>query len=128
MISTRMKLFRDYNGFSSENIANAIGIDTEQYLKYESGNESPTIDIIIKLAECYRVTVDEFYGYTPRLEVYQGNQDAAKGLEDRDEALNELLKFTDLTWDEKQLVLYYRRCNCNKREEIMKAILDGVEN
>ncbi len=128
MISTRIKQFREYNDFTPENIAKVIGINVEKYLNYEKGTENPTIDIIMKLADCYRVTADEFYGYTPRLELYQSeeNPDVVKNSDE--DVPEEILKLSKLTWDEQQLILYYRRCNCEKREELMRAVLEGIED
>lgn len=122
MLCNRLKQFREYNGLVAENLAQILEISTEQYKAFESGKDTPTIDIIEKLAECYKVTIDEFYGYTLRLEVYD------KSIEPFDEDVDEkILKMADLSWDEVQLILHYRSLE-DKEDLIKKIIKKNTEN
>lgn len=122
MLCNRLKQFREYNGLEAENLAQILDITTEQYKALESGRDIPTIDIIEKLAKCYKVTVDEFYGYTPRLTVYD------KDMEPFDEDVDEkTLKMADLSWDEAQLILHYRSLE-DKDSFIKKIIKKNTES
>lgn len=121
MLSNRMKQFREYNNLSAADIAKAIGIDTAQYEEYESGKATPDIDTVTKLAACYKVTVDEFYGYTPRLALYTEDDNLPEA------DVNEtVLKMSDLSWDEAQLVLYYR--NLAEKDELIEKITKELYN
>ena len=70
MLCNRIKQFREYNNLDATVLADVLSIDVAEYESYENGKTVPTIDIVTKLAECYKVTVDEFYGYTPRLTLH----------------------------------------------------------
>lgn len=117
MLCNRLKQFREYNGLEQSNIAEILGISPEQYKDFESGKVAPTINIIEKLAKCYKVTVDEFYGYTPRLSIYDKNMEF-----DDDKIADRILKMADLSWEEAQLVLYYR--NAENKDDIIKEIIE----
>ncbi len=106
MIGSRLKQFREYNGFHIDSVAEILGISTENYLKIENGTAPADIDVLSKLAVYYRVTVDELYGYTPRIALHD------KSIEQDDgEVSQRLLKMADLSWDEAQIILYYRSIN-----------------
>ena len=122
MLCNRIKQFREYNDLEPFFLAEVLGISLEKYNNYESGKEVPTIDIVHALARCYKVTVDEFYGYSPRLVLH--NKDLFEDDED-DKVDNKLLKMSDLSWDEAKLILYYR--NLEDKDELLKTILNKDE-
>ena len=105
MINHRMIQFRQYSGFSEENIAKALNITVEEYKEYESGRVSPNIELIASLAMLYKVTVDEFYGYSPKLTLHSSD------FEERNPIVipENTLKLSDLSWDEQELILFYRK-------------------
>lgn len=118
MLCNRIKQFREYNKISVSALADFLGISTDTYLDYESGNKTPDIDIITKLAQCYKVTIDEFYGYTPRLVLHsKDNNLDALDVPDR------VLKMSDLSWEEKQIILYYRTADHD--ENLIKQIIEN---
>ena len=104
MLCNRIKQFREYNNLKEEILADFLGISVDTYCDYESGKQQPDIDTVTKLAQCYKITIDEFYGYTPRLALYSDESPFS----DEDEVKPETLKMSDLSWDEAQLILYYR--------------------
>lgn len=117
MLCNRIKQFREYNNLTPSVLADVLGIDVTEYESFETGRTVPTIDIIMKLAECYKVTVDEFYGYTPRLTLNTNEFDDFD-----DDAVDEkALKMSDLSWDEIQLILYYR--NSTNKEDVISAVI-----
>ncbi len=121
MLCNRIKQFREYNKLEKSHLAEILEIDTDLYNDYESGRKSPSIDIIEKLARCYKVTVDEFYGYTPRLVLHTKDDDILF-----DESVDEtVLKMSDLSWDEAKLILLYR--NATDKDHIIKMISDKAE-
>ena len=118
MLCNRLKQFREYNNLTVEHLADILKIDEKQYKDFESGKETPSIDIIEKLAYCYKVTVDEFYGYTPRLSLY--NETARTAFYD-DEVEEKHLRMSELSWDEAQLILYYR--SIEEKDDIIREII-----
>jgi DNA-binding XRE family transcriptional regulator len=119
MLCHRMRQFREYNGLEKWMVAEILNITPEKYEKLESGKEEPTIELIHELSRCYRVTVDEFYGYTPRLTLSSEKRE----FEDHDDIVDEsLLKMSNLTWEETQLILYYRKKGSD--DSIIRKILE----
>ena len=120
MICNRMKQFREYNGLDIEMLAQVLEISLDKYIAFEEGKEIPTVDLIEKMAICYKVTVDEFYGYTPRLAVYNSSMQ-----DPNDEVDERILKMSNLSWDESQLILYYR--NLENKEDLIKQVLNEIK-
>ena len=118
MLCNRMKQFREYNKLDYNLVAEVLGITEQEYKDFESNKKMPTIDIITNLAALYKVTVDEFYGYTPRLSLHSEENDIIF-----DDVGENLLKMSDLSWDEAQLILYYR-AHKDEDDEIIKKILE----
>lgn len=122
MLCHRMKQHREYNNLDCKLLAEVLGITENEYRDFESNKAIPTIDIITKLAKIYSVTVDEFYGYTPRISVHSSENEIQF-----DDVSENLLKMSDLSWDEAQLILYYRLYEGDDKDEIIKKILEKQE-
>ena len=118
MLCNRIKQFRTYNKIETKTLAKALNIEHSQYLKFETGEEMPDIDIITTLSKIYKVTVSEFYGHEPRLLDLQNNDNPPFKLPDEYDAL----KFAELSIDEKELILAYR--TSNNKEQFLKIIED----
>lgn len=122
MLSNRIKQFREYNKISCEILAKLLGITESEYANLESGTASPSIFQIERLAFFYNVTVDEFYGFSPRLTL---NTQQEIPLTDDDEVDQKILKLSDLSWDEVQVLLHYR--NSDNKDEIIKNIINNKD-
>ena len=122
MLSNRIKQFREYNKISCEILAKLLGITENDYINFEKGTTSPSILQIERLAFFYNVTVDEFYGFTPRLTL---NSQQERPVIDDDEVDESILKLSDLSWDEIQVLLHYR--NSDNKEEIIKNIINETD-
>ena len=119
MLYNRIKQFREYNDLEPFYLAEVLGISIDEYNSYETGQTVPTIDIVHALARCYKVTVDEFYGYSPRLMLHNKNPE----IPDEDDDVKEsILKMSDLSWDEKRIILQYR--NAKNKDDILNVILE----
>ena len=112
-----MKQFREYNKLDCKLVAEVLGITESEYKDFESNKTIPTIDIITELSAFYKVTVDEFYGYTPRLTLHSEDKDFLF-----DDVSENTLKMSDLSWDEARIILYYR-AHKDEDDEIIKKIL-----
>ncbi len=116
MLCNRIKQFREYNGLSIEHLSDALGIDAKTYKDFESGKSNPTVDVIEKLCLLYKVTASEFYGYTPKLTLYDKAMDF-----EQDDVDIKILKMTDLSWEEAQLILYFR--SIKEKDDLISEII-----
>lgn len=119
MLCNRMKQFREYNKLDCKLVAEVLGISEKEYKDFENNKALPTIDIITTLSKFYKVTVDEFYGYTPRLSLHSEENEIQF-----DDVSENILKMSDLSWDEAQIILYYRAHKNDDDDEIIKKILE----
>lgn len=118
MLCNRLKQFREYNGLDCKLVAEILGITEEEYCNFENNKALPTIDMINILTTAYKVTLNEFYGYTPRLYLHSECDDVWF-----DDVPETTLKMSDLSWDEAQLILYYRAHKYDD-DEIIKQVLE----
>ncbi|MBO5291277.1 MAG: helix-turn-helix transcriptional regulator [Clostridia bacterium] len=119
MLGNRLKQFREYNKISCEILAKLLGITETDYINFENDTTSPSILQIERLAFFYNVTVDEFYGFTPRLTL---NSQPERPETDNDIVDESILKLSQLSWDEIQVLLHYR--NSDNKEEVIKNIIN----
>ena len=94
----RLKEIRLIKGMSQQTVADYLHCSAVSYSRYETGNRNPPLDLLIKIADCFDVTVDYLLdrqqisenGLTP----YEVSLiDAARKADDRarDDALQMLL-------------------------------------
>ncbi|TJZ53793.1 helix-turn-helix transcriptional regulator [Sphingobacterium olei] len=57
-LSENMKYLRARKGRSQQELADDLGITRSRYSKYEYGLAEPSIVLLAKLAEYYRITLD----------------------------------------------------------------------
>lgn len=69
MYYPRIKELRLEQARTQVNVSTLIGVEQSYYSKYERGAQSVTLDIVIKLAELYNVSVDYIIGRTDKREV-----------------------------------------------------------
>lgn len=107
MLSYRIKSFREYADYTPEEVANHLGISVEEYLEFELGTLTPTIDQLQALAEFYKSTVSDITGNAPLVKLH--DPEFEKALKKR--KLEKDIKLSDLSWDEKLLIKKYRSVN-----------------
>lgn len=120
LLFNRIVQFRTYNKLEPATIAKALNVELDEYLKYEDGSITPNISVITDLAKIYKVTINEFYGHTPRLTLH--SDDILNDSELSDNGEFDELKFAELSIDEKELILAYR--TSENKEQIYKIIID----
>ncbi|HCH0380385.1 TPA: helix-turn-helix transcriptional regulator [Vibrio parahaemolyticus] len=59
MFSMKIKELRNSKNLNQEDVAKAIGITKNTYIKYENGTQSPKLETIEKLSEFFGVTTAE---------------------------------------------------------------------
>ncbi len=58
-----LKNLRKEFGISQKEIAEQLNISQQTYSDYENDKTEPTMELLIKLAEFFKITVDELIGY-----------------------------------------------------------------
>lgn len=117
MIKNRLVNFRVYNKCTPEQLAKVLGITVDEYNDYENGRVKPTIDIIVALATFYKTTVDEFYGYSPKLLLHRPDYDDYFN----EDVEDDVLRLSELSWEEKEMIYHYRK-QADKEEFYKKMI------
>jgi transcriptional regulator with XRE-family HTH domain len=70
-IAERIKEIREISGTSAETLAKKLGVTSDIYLKYESGDTDIPIGIIFKIAELFKVELSVLLGGdNPKLRIY----------------------------------------------------------
>ena len=62
--SQRMEELRKKKGLSQKAVAEAVGITSRTYQRYEAGEREAAVSTLIRMADVYDVTVDYLVGRT----------------------------------------------------------------
>lgn len=57
-----LKEFRIAKGLTQKAVADYIGCSSVVYSRYETGDREPSLDILIKIADCFEVSLDDIIG------------------------------------------------------------------
>ncbi len=62
-ISERFKLLRKASGFTQTEVCKRLGIKQYNLSDYETGRASPSIEILLKMADLYEVSLDDLLNH-----------------------------------------------------------------
>lgn len=62
MLTQRLQELRKESGMTQQQVANAIQTTLRQYQRFEKGEQKPGYDNLIKLADCFQVSLDYLAG------------------------------------------------------------------
>lgn len=132
LLAKNIKLFRLYNGYTQQQVADILNVDRSTYAYYESGKSVPDIETIIKLARLYNISIDFLLGNAEYTET-KSDEESGDKLKDSepnynktsetaDETLDEsggradcdILTVNELDHDERQLIMYFRKLKNKK--------------
>ena len=65
----RVRALRKERNMTQNDVANAMGVATRQYQRFESGEQKPGFDNLQKLADALQVSVDWLMGRTEKREM-----------------------------------------------------------
>ena len=57
-----LKEIRVAKGLTQKAVADYIGCSSVVYSRYETGDREPSIDMLIKIADCFEVSLDDIIG------------------------------------------------------------------
>ena len=60
----RIKKVRLENGLTQQQVAQALGLNSVTYLRYEKGQRQIPLELLPKLADLFDVTLDYLFGRT----------------------------------------------------------------
>lgn len=63
MINTNLKRLRNLHQFTQEMLAEKLGVSRQVIAKWERGESTPDLNLCVKLAEMYDVTLDNLVNY-----------------------------------------------------------------
>lgn len=63
-IQNRLKSFRHKHEMNSKEFAIYIGINSDQYSRYENNRRQPTLEIAVRISEKLSVTVNDIFYLT----------------------------------------------------------------
>jgi transcriptional regulator with XRE-family HTH domain len=70
-IAERIKEIREISGISSETLAVKLGVSTDVYLNYESGDTDIPVGIVFKICELFNIELSVMLGGdNPKLRIY----------------------------------------------------------
>ena len=64
--SQRLLLLRQESGMTQQQVADAIQTTLRQYQRFEKGEQKPGFDNLIRLADCFQVSLDFLEGRSER--------------------------------------------------------------
>jgi len=97
LIGQRLKEARETVGCTPEEVAQKLGISTDELLLFENGRKSPPLSLLRKLAKLYGVFVSYFYGIDkPEGTAFAILLDKAKELSISPETISKLHRFVFL--------------------------------
>lgn len=70
MFSIRLKELREEQGFSQYSLANELGIAQSTIGNWEAGKREPNLEMIIRLADFFKVSTDYLLGRTDDKHTY----------------------------------------------------------
>lgn len=101
-----LKLLRNQNKISQQQLADVIGVTQQSINKYENHSVEPDIETLIKIADYFETTIDYLVGRT----------------ENSKENANEI------TSEEKSMIFNFRKLNADEKQIIRLCIKNGIAN
>ena len=65
MIGNRLRMLREARGLTKKQVAIDLQMPYTTYLHYENNANQPNLEVLIKLALYYSISIDWLLGYTP---------------------------------------------------------------
>ena len=112
-----LKTLRKENGLTQQQVADYLHLDRSSYAYYESGRTKINIDILIRLAQFFQISLAMLVGEELPTQLRDGSSE-----ENLETALvNESVsRFSQLTRDEQYLVILYRSGTPEQRLDLLE--------
>lgn len=120
MFNRRLKQLREINSLTQKQVADILGITRSSYAYYELGKSHPGIEGLKILAKLYNVSLDFLLDYNDTGDdvKYRLNDDSVEYyISDKQPNF-----ISDLTSEEKDLIIYFRIFDDEKKKKVMDMI------
>ena len=111
-----LKTLRKENGLTQQQVADYLHLDRSSYAYYESGRTKINIDILIRLAQFFQISLAMLVGEELPAQLKDGSSE-----ENLETVLvnDSVTRFSQLTRDEQYLVILYRSGTPDQRLELL---------
>lgn len=127
ILSSTLKILRENNGYTQQQVAEALNIDRSTYTYYEIGKTTPDINTIIKLAKIFNVSYSDLLSEEAR---YLDAAFSDVDISSLDFIYNDsyICKYTyELTKEEKKIIAIFRALPGESKKTIMKVLCDEAK-
>jgi len=59
ILGENLKKYREYNSFTQQDLADYLGFPREMISYYESGNRTPSVEILLNISDLFGIELDE---------------------------------------------------------------------
>jgi len=108
MIHERLREYRRANRLTQQQLANALGIDRSTYAYYETGRSSPSVLMLKRIADMFRVSLESLVGESGGNEVYTFSDGVSIYHAGAYEEDAEKKYLSQISKEEQDLILLYR--------------------
>lgn len=112
-MSNKLKELRKNSALTQQEIAEVIGVDRSSYSYYENGKASPSLQVLIKIAKVFNVTLDYIiFGDDSK------TVQPTTTLSDNYSAYTKVDGFVNLSDNEKNLIMYSRLLDADAQADL----------
>lgn len=135
-LGERIRELRKEKGFTQLLLSRKTGLSVNTISRYETDERYPTMGVIMKIADAFDMSVEEFLSYKPSSLYFNDKPDkpinelsiadlkkALHSFNDTFERLEDTLIEIE-SQDEKILLDYFKELNAKGRKEALKLIID----
>lgn len=111
-LASNLRKYREANGFTQDYISLQLNISRQAYSNYERGNRNPDIDLLIRLCNLYKITLNQLIlepFSQKNLHIKESNDYSVSGTVYHSE------ETLFLSYEEAQLLLKYREAEKEKK-------------
>jgi len=109
-----IKQLRRQNNLTQQQVADFLHIDRSTYAYYESGRTKTSVEILLRLARLYKITLGQIVGEDVPADMLMDDTDYSTALIDESTAC-----FGQLSREEQYLVILYRSGTQDQRHELL---------
>lgn len=74
LLSRNLKTLRGLNGLNQDTLARELGVSRNKIASYETQNIEPKLNLLVKISELFKVTIDDLIGQEITSENYEDSQ------------------------------------------------------
>lgn len=119
-LSQKLKTLRENCGYTQEQVANVLNIERSSYTYYEIGKTEPNLSSLVKLANLFKVSVEDLLGEAPPSPLLSDSDTKKQLKKNTGKSTDNDSYIYDLDKNEKQLLGYYRALNPTQKKSFLE--------